>query len=104
MISERNGCSCWTRLNAVQHELATGRAVSDLLMCGSTDSSITLTKAGFEITVQPDFPPLRDPALAYIPIKGTEPLTYGAYYKTAAGKPLLKLFLQLFKKSFSSAD
>ena len=91
---------CPDSLNMVQHELATGRAGSDLLMCGSADASITLAKAGFGIAVQPDFPALRDPALAYIPINGAEPLSYGAYYKSVTGKPLLKLFLQLCRDSF----
>jgi DNA-binding transcriptional LysR family regulator len=91
---------CPDSLNMVQHELAKGRAVSDLLMCSSADASITLAKAGFGIAVQPDFPALRDPALAYIPINGAEPLSYGAYYKSVTGKPLLKLFLQLCRDSF----
>ena len=88
---------CPGRLNGIQHGLAAERAVSDLLMCGSADACITLAKAGFGVAVQPDFPSLRDPALAYIPIKDVEPLSYGAYYKSVTGKPLLKLFLQLCK-------
>ena len=92
---------CPDRLNAVQHSLAGERAVSDLLMCSSVDACITLAKAGFGIAVQPDFPSLRDPALAYIPIKDVEPLSYGAYYKSVTGKPLLKAFLQLCKEYFS---
>ena len=95
---------CPDSLNMVQHKLTTERAVSDLLMCGSADASVTLAKAGFGIAIQPDFPALRDPTLAYIPINGTEPLSYGAYYKTASGKPLLKDFLLLCKKYFSSID
>ena len=88
---------CPDRLNTVQHGLAAERTVSDLLMCSSADACVTLAKAGFGIAVQPDFPSLRDPALAYIPIKDVEPLSYGAYYKSVTGKPLLKLFLQLCK-------
>ncbi len=91
---------CPDSLNAVQHKLTTGRAISDLFMCGSADACVTLAKAGFGIAVQPDFPSLRDPALAYIPIKGAELLSYGAYYKSVTGKPLLKLFLQSCKDSF----
>ena len=91
---------CPDNLNAVQHELTTGRAVSELLMCGSADACITLAKAGFGLAVQPDFPALRDPALAYIPIKDVEPLSYGVYYKSVTGKPMLKLFLQLCKDNF----
>ena len=92
---------CPDNLNTVQHELTTGRAVSELLMCGSADACITLAKAGFGIAIQPDFPSLRDPALAYIPIESAEPLSYGAYYKSVTGKPLLKAFLQLCKEYFS---
>lgn len=95
---------CPDNLNAVQHELTTGRAVSELLMCGSADACITLSKAGFGVAVQPDLPSLRDPALAYIPIKDVDPLSYGAYYKSVTGKPLLKAFLQLCKEYFSSLD
>ena len=91
---------CPDNLNAVQHELTTGRAVSDLFMCSSSDACIALAKAGFGIAVQPDFPTLRDPALAYIPIKGVDPLSYGAYYKSVTGRPLLKLFLQICKDQF----
>ncbi len=92
---------CPDSLNAVQHELTTGRTVSDLFMCGSADACTTLAKAGFGIAIQPDFPSLRDPDLAYVPIKNVERPSYGVYYKSAAGKPLLKLFLQLCKDSFS---
>ena len=91
---------CPDSLNTVQHELTSGRAVSDLFLCGSADVCTTLAKAGFGIAVQPDFPSLRDPALAYIPIKDVEPLSYGAYYRSVTGKPLLKLFLQSCKDNF----
>ena len=91
---------CPDSLNTVQHELTTGRAVSDLFLCGSADVCTTLAKAGFGIAVQPDFPSLRDPALAYIPIKDVERLSYGVYYRSVTGKPLLKLFLQSCKDNF----
>lgn len=88
---------CPDSLNAVQNKLTIGRSVSDLFMSGSADACLTLAKTGFGIAVQPDFPSLRDPNLAYIPIMGVEPLSYGAYYKSVTGKPLLKRFLQLCK-------
>lgn len=94
---------CPDSLNEIQYEIAAERAVSDLFMCPSGDACMALTKAGFGIAIQPDFPSLRDPALAYIPMEGTAPLSYGVYYKSAAGKPMLKRFLQLCK-SFSPAN
>lgn len=94
---------CPDSLNEVQHEVTSERAVPDLFMCASGDACIALAKAGFGIAIQPDFPSLRDPALAYIPIKGTAPLSYGVYYRSTAGKPMLKYFLQLCK-NFSLAN
>ncbi len=91
---------CPDSLNAVQNELTTGRAVSDLFVCSSADACVTLVKAGLGIAVQPDFPSLRDPDLAYIPIKDAKSLSYGAYYKSVTGKPLLKLFLQSCREAF----
>lgn len=91
---------CPDSLNAIQHELTTGRTVSELFLCSSAEACTALARAGFGIAIQPDQPPLRDPALAYIPILGLEALSYGVYYKSAAGKPLRKLFLQACKNSF----
>lgn len=91
---------CPDSLNGVQHELTTGRTVSDLFLCSSADVCLTLVKAGFGVAIQPDFPSLRDPALAYIPIEDVEPLSYGAYYRSVTGNPLLKLFLQLCRNNF----
>lgn len=91
---------CPDSLNEVQHELTAGRAVSDLFICGSADACITLAKAGFGVAVQPDFPSLQAPDLAYLPLRGLEPLSYGAYYKSTAGKPLLKLFLKECREGF----
>lgn len=95
---------CPDSLNTVQHELTTGKSVSDLFMCNSADACMTLAKAGLGIAVMPNLPIPKDPGLIYIPIRGTALLSYGVYYKTAAGKPLLKLFLQLCKELFSSIE
>lgn len=95
---------CPDSLNAVQQELAAGRAVSKLFMCNSADACMTLAKAGFGITVMPNLPISKNPGLVYIPIQGTSLLSYGAYYKTAAGKPLLRQFLQLCKEFFSNIE
>ena len=48
-----------------------------MFLCGAADVCTTLAKAGFGIAVQPDFPSLRDPALAYIPIKDVMGYRFG---------------------------
>lgn len=94
---------CPGSLNAVQHEMAKGRTAADLLFCDNPPASLLLAKAGFGIAVLPKFLAGNDPALACIPVKGAEPLSYGAYYKSIARKPLLKLFLQLCGEYFPSS-
>lgn len=92
---------CPDVLNTVQHEFTIGKNISNLFMCNSADACNILVKAGFGITILPNLPVPKDPELIYIPIRGAAPLSYGAYYKTTTGKPLLKLFLQLCKEYFS---
>ena len=98
ILTEPHGCP--DSLNTMQHELINRKPVSDLILCHSPDACTTLVKAGFGIAIVPDMPSLKDPSLTYVPIKDMKPLSYGVYYKSVAGKPLLKLFLQLCKELF----
>lgn len=92
---------CPAGLNQIQQELSAEKVVSDLLFCDSAEVSTTLVKAGFGIAALPDLPVLKDPALAYVPLEGVEPLSYGVYYKSLSAKPMLKCFLQLCRETFS---
>lgn len=87
--------------NTIQREILDQRSMSDIYLRDSPGECITLAKAGFGVTVLPNLMPLKDPALAYVPLTGFEPMSYGAYYNGISGKPLLKLFLQLCKEHFS---
>lgn len=100
IITEPQGCP--DSLNNVQHELVKSKPISELFLCHSVDACTTLVKAGFGVAIIPDMPSLKDPVLSYVPIKDMEPLSYGAYYKSVTGNPLLKLFLQLCKDIFLS--
>lgn len=86
--------------NPIQRIILDQKPMTDIYMQDSPESCITLAKAGFGIAVLPGLLPQKDPALAYLDFDGFEPLSYGAYYNSTAGNPVLKLFLQLCKKQF----
>lgn len=86
--------------NPIQRSLLDQKSMNDIYMQDSPESCITLAKAGFGIAILPDLIPQRDPAMVSLPLDGFEPISYGAYYNSTAGNPVLKLFLQLCKEQF----
>ena len=87
--------------NPIQRIILDQKSMTDIYMQDSPAACITLAKAGFGITVLPDLNLPRDPDLVYLPFTGVEPLSFGAYYNTTTGNPVLKLFLQLCRKQFT---
>ncbi len=87
--------------NPTQRTILDQKPMSDIYMQDSPEACITLAKAGFGIAVLPDLNLARDPDLSYLPFAGSESLSFGAYYNSTSGNPVLKLFLQLCRKQFS---
>lgn len=88
--------------NLIQRVILDQKSMADIYMQDSPESCITLAKAGFGIAVLPDLIPQKDTGLASIPFTGFEPMSYGAYYNSTAGNPVLKLFLQLCREQFTT--
>ncbi len=93
---------CPSKFRDIQHGFIKNRAMTDILFCDTFNAGILLVKAGFGVAVVPGLLVGNDPALRSIPIQGIEPMSYGAYYKSISGKPLLQMFLQLCKENFVS--
>ena len=55
------------------------------------------------VDVVPDFFQLRDPNLSYLSIADAQPMSYGVYYKTLAGNPRRRAFVELVKEAFEDA-
>lgn len=87
--------------NIIQQKIMERRSMSELYLRDSPEGCVALAKAGFGITVLPNLTIVKDPALAYIPLTGFEPMSYGAYYNSTSGNVTLKLFLRLCKEHFS---
>lgn len=93
---------CPGGLRAFQHELIKDRSLADMMFCEDPEEAVLLAKAGFGVSLLPKLPGQGDTRLKFIPVQGVEPLSFGAYYKSTSGKPVLKEFLRLCREHLSS--
>ena len=74
-----------------------GRPFSDFHFAESPESATVLVKAGLGISLLPDLLLPTDPHLARVPLKEEFSISFGVYYKSLKGRPLLKSFLAAMK-------
>lgn len=84
----------------VQAQLLGERAPGELFFGESPEAVITLVKAGFGLAVMPRLLAPPDPDLIYRPLEGVEQLSFGMYYKTLKGNPVLRQFVALMRRHF----
>ena len=77
-----------------------GRPPSEFYFCESAEAITVLVTAGYGVSVLPDYLVPDSPLIAKIPLKDTEPMSFGIYYKTLQGSPALKAFMQCAKEHF----
>lgn len=84
-------------INALQISLMENHPSSQLFFCDSEEAAITLAQAHYGIAILPDllFP---TPRLTGIPIDGFQPLSFGLYYQSLSGNPMLKDFVRLTRE------
>lgn len=85
-------------ITRLQAQLTESHIPAELHFCDSEEAAITLAQAGYGVAVLPGMLVDRTPPLAGIPIEGVEPLSFGLYYKTLAGNPLLRDFITLARE------
>lgn len=98
-------CDLHTNPQAVagmQHQMAGSRPPSEVYFCERLESVLTLVKAGLGFTILPDIPFMRDHTLRYIPVENGDVTSFGLYYKTSKGNPVLKDFIALAKKNLGA--
>ncbi len=86
--------------NPIQRMILEQKPMTDIYMLDSPENCIALARAGFGIAVLPELFAPCDPSLLNLPLERFEPLSYGAYYNSTAGNPVLKLFLKLCREYF----
>lgn len=84
-------------ITKLQMQLMESHFSSDLFFCDSEEAAVTLAQAGYGIAILPGMLVPQTPPLVRIPIAQLEPLSFGVYYKTLSGNPILKDFVRLAK-------
>lgn len=90
-----------SKLSELQSIILNERTASDFRICESPEAAAILVKAGYGITIQAGLSIPADDALTCIPLEGLPLLSFGAYYKTLKGNPLLKRFIELLKEQLT---
>ena len=88
-------------ISTFQQKEASNFSPANSYFSENIDEACTLVKAGLGFSLLPELPPSRDPELAYIPYAPEGNVSYGLYYKGKKKDPMLKLFIELTKASFS---
>ena len=82
----------------VQNRLMASRDPGDIIFCESVEIQSYIVAAGFAGAVLVDTPGIRVGGVSYIPVEGTEPVSYGAVYMAEELTPLVKRFLQILSR------
>lgn len=85
-------------ITLLQMQLVESHSSSELFFCDSEEAAIALAQAGYGIAFLPGLHIARTSSLVRIPIDSLEPLSFGLYYKTLSGNPMLKDFVQLSRE------
>ena len=87
----------------LMHQILGDHSPLDVYFCDSIEACVALAGAGYGVAVAPDFFSIMDPSLVHLPITDAEPISYGAYYKTLAGHPRRRAFVELAKEAFAGS-
>lgn len=85
-------------ITMLQMQLMESHPSSELFFCDSEEAAIALAQAGYGIAFLPGLHIARASSLVRIPVVGLEPLSFGLYYKTLSGNPMLKNFVHLARE------
>ncbi len=85
-------------ITMLQVQLMESHAPSELFFCDSEEAAIALAQAGYGIAFLPGLHTVSASPLVRIPIDGLEPLSYGLYYKTLSGNPILRDFVHFARE------
>ena len=85
-------------ITMLQMQLMESHISSEIFFCDSEEAAIALAQAGYGIAFLPGLHTAKSSSLVRIPIEGLEPLSFGLYYKTLSGNPILKEFVRLARE------
>lgn len=74
---------------------------SQIYLCDSYECAMPLIKTGMCYCVMPQLPIEGERGLKYIPITDASPVSFGVYYSTIKGNPVLKRFVEITREKLS---
>lgn len=83
----------------LQNQLMESHTSSELFFCDSEEAALALAQAGYGIAILPGLYADRNASLLRIPVDSLSPLSFGLYYKTLSGNPLLRDFVLLARET-----
>lgn len=92
----------FSNIASIQDELMDKKDISDLYFCKSAETITVMITAGYGISILPDILVPDTPQLIKVPIKGTDTISFGIYYKSVQSNAALKTFIQEAKQYFSN--
>lgn len=95
-----NSYSIPSKAAEIQNRISQHILPESIYICENTNVLLTLVRAGFGCSVLPGINH-HDPGsnICYIPIKNTNPLSYGMFYKSSTHNPVLKNFITIIKNT-----
>ena len=91
--------ACPPSLFAIQGQIVTANPPDQVIFCETQEVLFTMVASGYAFSVVADFPQLRLPELAYLPLSEYEPLSYGAARPGGGTSPSLRRFLTLLENT-----
>ena len=74
---------------------------SQIYLCDAYECAVPIVQAGLCYCVLPQLPFQCEPGLKYIPITDSSPVSFGIYYSTLKGNPVLKRFIEITRETLS---
>lgn len=74
---------------------------SQMYLCDAYECAVPIVQAGLCYCVLPQLPFQCEPGLKYIPITDSSPVSFGIYYSTLKGNPVLKRFIEITRETLS---
>ena len=86
----------------LQGALLEGKPPEEVYLCDSGEAIAALVGGGFGVAVLPNLLVPPSGTVEAVPLVGVEPASFGVYYRTHQGKPLVKAFIAALREEFAA--
>lgn len=88
-------------LSQLRSYLLYERSSSNFQICGSPEAAAILVRAGYGVAIHAGLPVPAGDSLVNVPLADLPRLSFGLYYKTLKGRPILKRFIELLREQLT---